>query len=188
MRILSVSAAAMVLLAACGDPEPADPPPDAPADPAVAPGELTTPGWFAVDHDAETVDIQLIAGETGDNNYWNFNGFYGGDGEIVVPVGYTVTVELDNRDPNMAHSAGVGERQANYPSTFSEVVPVFEGAVSSNPTSATESTLPGEAETFTFVATEAGEFAMICYVPAHAVTGMWMPFTVSAEGEAGVRE
>jgi hypothetical protein len=28
---------------------------------------------------------------------------------------------------------------------------------------------------------------MICYVPGHAVGGMWVLFTVSDAGEAGVR-
>ncbi len=187
MRTVLLSSMAIFLLAGCGDPDAADQPADGPDAAPAEPAALETPDWIQVDDDAETVRIDLIAGETGSNNYWNFNGFHGGQGEIVVPEGYEVTIYFENRDPNMAHSVGVGELEAQYPSTFSEVTPIFEGAVSSNPTSSSESTLPGESEEFTFVASEAGEFALICYVPAHAVTGMWMPFTVSAEGEYGVR-
>lgn len=189
MRIKALTAALFVGIAACGNGDAPDPPPatPAPAEQPAAPGELSQPNWFQMDEAAQTVTIDLIAGSTSDNNYWNFNGFFGGRGAIVVPEGYTVTVNFANQDPNMAHSVGVGERLASWPTSFSEVTPTFPGAVSSNPTSMTESTLPGEAESFTFVADEAGEFALICYVVGHAATGMWMPFNVSADGEAGVR-
>jgi FtsP/CotA-like multicopper oxidase with cupredoxin domain len=189
MRIQALTAALFVGLAACGNGEEAPPPAtQAPAEqPAAAPGALTQPDWFQVDEAAQTVTIDLIAGSTSDNNYWNFNGFFGGRGEIVVPEGYSVTINFVNRDPNMAHSVGVGERLASWPTSFSQVTPTFAGAVSSNPTSMTESTLPGESESFQFVADAAGEYALICYVVGHAATGMWMPFNVSAGGEAGVR-
>jgi uncharacterized cupredoxin-like copper-binding protein len=36
------------------------------------------------------------------------------------------------------------------------------------------------------VASEAGEYSMVCYIAGHAVSGMWIKFVVSADGEAGV--
>ncbi len=143
------------------------------------------PDWMAVDNAARTVTIELIAGLTEENNRWNFNGFYGGTGGITVPVGYTVTINFDNQDPAMAHSVGVDEKQATYPNVFSEVTPAFEGGVTADPTSMTDATMPGESETITFVASEAGNYALICYVTGHAAIGMWMDFTVSEAGEAG---
>ncbi len=189
MRIKVLTTALLFGLVACGDGEPADQPAPGPApaeQPAAEPGVLTTAEWFEVDHDAQTVSIELIAGTTSANNYWNFHGLFGGRGGITVPEGYTVTLTLVNRDPNMGHSVGVGELMATWPNSFTQVTPVFEGAVTSNPTSMTESTLPGESETITFTADQAGEFALICYVIGHAASGMWLPFNVSAEGEAGV--
>jgi FtsP/CotA-like multicopper oxidase with cupredoxin domain len=186
IKALTLTLLLGVGLVAC-ETEPADQPPAADPGEAPAPAELATPDWFVVDHDAETVHIELVAGTTSANSYWNFQGFHGGEGEIVVPEGYEVTVNLVNQDPAMAHSVGVGELRANYPSTFDDVQPIFEGAVTSNPTSMTESTLPGESESITFTVDQAGEFALICYVTGHASAGMWMPFTVSAEGDAGVR-
>ncbi len=194
MRIKTLTVALFVGLGlvACGDADapPADAP-DAPApateEPAVAPGELHTPDWFVVAHDAGTVQIDLVAGSTSANNYWNFHGLAGGAGEIVVPLGYEVSLTLINQDPNMGHSVGVGEIQSPWPNSFAQVEPVFAGAVTSNPTSMTESTLPGESETITFVVDQAGEFGLICYVVGHAASGMWMPFTVSEDGEAGFR-
>jgi FtsP/CotA-like multicopper oxidase with cupredoxin domain len=186
MRIKALTAVLAFGLVACGGDAP-EAPAERAAQPAAA-AALTTPDWFQVDHDANTVQIQLVAGSTNANNYWNFQGFYGGRGAIVVPEGYTVTITLENRDPNMGHSVGVGERRTSWPGSFSTpITPVFEGALTSNPTSMTESTMPGESETITFVASQAGDFALVCYVVGHASAGMWMPFTVSADGEAGVR-
>jgi sulfocyanin len=185
LKALPVALILGIGITACGDAADAPPPADQPA-PEQPAAEMTMPDWFQVDHDAETVEIDLVAGATSANNYWNFQGYHGGAGSVTVPAGYTVTINLINEDPNMGHSVGVGEMRASWPSNFSEVTPVFEGAVTSNPTSMTESTMPGETETITFVADAAGEYALICYVVGHAAAGMWMPFNVSAEGEAGV--
>jgi uncharacterized cupredoxin-like copper-binding protein len=178
-------------LAACGGSEPAQTGGEAPAEsaPAEAPASsaLTVPSWMTVDEAGMTVTLEIAAGQTADNNYWNYNGYYGGAGEIVVPAGYTVTINFQNNDPGMAHSIGVDSRTSGFPSMFTDPVPAFEGAISANPTSLTEATMPGESETITFVASEAGSYSLICYIPAHALTGMYMPFTVSADGEAGFR-
>ena len=72
-------------------------------------------------------------------------------------------------------------------SAMPDITPVFEGAVTSNPTSMMDATMPGQEESITFVADAAGEYAMVCYIPGHAATGMYIYFNVSAEGEAGVQ-
>jgi uncharacterized cupredoxin-like copper-binding protein len=185
MRFKALSAALLIGIAACGgDGEAPAPATQQPADqPAAAD---TSADWFTVDEAARTVTIDLVAGSTSANNHWNFNGLYGGRGAITVPEGYTVTINFENRDPAMAHSVGVGERMATYPTNFSDPQAVFAGAMSSNPTSMTDATMPGQSETLTFTADRAGDFALICYVSGHAATGMWMPFTVSADGSHGV--
>lgn len=188
MRITALSAALLIGLAACGEgDEPADQPPPATQDTveeAPAPTSQDV-DWFQVDEDAQTVTIDLVAGSTSDNQHWNYNGLYGGEGEITVPEGYTVTINLSNEDPNMGHSVGVGEAQANYPANFASPTPVFDGAITSNPTSMTDSTLPGESESITFTVDQSGEFALICYVTGHAATGMYIPFVVSDDGSHG---
>lgn len=151
-------------------------------------GEATMPDWMTYDEGANEVTIELVAGSTSDNNAWNFNGYFGGEGEILVPSGADVTIEFSNEDQNMAHSVGVDEERGNFPANFSNPTPVFEGAMSSNPTSLTESTLPGESETITFTAETAGEYSLVCYVPGHAAVGMYVPFTVTDDGTVGVRE
>ncbi|MFP3948480.1 MAG: sulfocyanin-like copper-binding protein [Gemmatimonadota bacterium] len=177
-------------MAACGGGEPAE---EAPATEEEAPaaeeaaGAVTMPEWMSHDEGAETLEMTLIAGETTENNAWNFNGYYGGEGEVFIPVGTEVTLTLENQDQNMAHSVGVGEERSNFPANFSNPTPVFEGAMTSNPTSLNEATLPGESETITFTVDEAGEYSLICYVPGHAAVGMYLHLTVTEDGQVGFR-
>ena len=177
-------------LAACGGDEPATQAPvttPAAEAPAADAGPLTMPDWYQIDRDARTVTLNITAGTSSDNNYWNYNGMYGGRGHLVIPQGYQVTVNLTNNDPNMAHSIGIGERRSSYPATFSNPEPVFAGGMSQNPTSMTEATMPGEMETISFTAETAGDYSFICYVAGHAVVGMYLNVTVSADDEAGFR-
>lgn len=186
MRIKALSAALLLGVAACGGDGEA-PAPATTQQPAeqTATAAASTSEWFVVDEAAQTVTITLTAGATSANNYWNYNGLYGGAGEITVPEGYTVTINFANNDPAMAHSVGVGERMASYPTNFSDPQPVFAGAMSSNATSMTQSTMPGQSETLTFTADQAGEYTLICYVSGHAATGMWLNFNVSSDGSYG---
>ena len=160
-----------------------------PATEADAPAPAAIPAdWISVDDAARTVTVTLVAGETDANNRWNFNGYASGETTIVVPVGYTVTINFENRDPVHRHSVGVLARAAGYPPVFDEATPVFEGAITANATSMTEATAPGGgAESITFVASEAGEYALVCAVPANAATGMWIGFEVSESGDSGLR-
>jgi FtsP/CotA-like multicopper oxidase with cupredoxin domain len=156
---------------------------------AVVEGEetasLTTPDWMTIDEASQTVTLDIVAGKDDSNNRWNFNGYSRGNGAIVVPLGYTVTINFRNDDPNIAHSIGVDTRTGDFPATFQDPEPVFAGAISAAATSMQEGTQPGESESFSFTADAAGEYSLICYIPAHAATGMWIRFTVSSDGEVG---
>jgi sulfocyanin len=189
MKRFAFSTALFVGLAACGGGEPAAEAPmeetAAPAAeaPAAAAGEMTMPSWYQQDGNAVTLGI--VAGQTPQGNYWNYNGAQNGTMTIVVPVGSEVTINFSNEDPNMAHSIGVSA-DFDTPPAMVDPTPVFAGAISSNPTSMTAATMPGQSETVTFTASEAGEYTLVCYIPGHAVSGMWIRFVVSADGEAGV--
>ncbi|MDH3206372.1 MAG: sulfocyanin-like copper-binding protein [Gemmatimonadota bacterium] len=180
-----------IALAACGGGEPADAPPQGGSQPAAAPpastlaapptGAMTTPAWYVVDNTARTVHLTLIAGETAVNNYWNYNGATNGSLAITVPEGYTVTIEQVNRDPNMAHSVGILPIPANF-AMPPQPNPVFPGAISQNPMSMIDATMPGETESITFVASEEGNYALVCLIPGHSAVGMWLYFNVADEG------
>jgi FtsP/CotA-like multicopper oxidase with cupredoxin domain len=149
------------------------------------PAPLTAPEWFVADHTARTVTLQLSATPAP----WTFNGISGATGEIVIPEGYTVTVNFTNNDTAMAHSLVVNARAATYPSMFTETAEAFPGAATASPQSLTEATLPGETETITFVASTAGDYVFLCQIAGHAVAGMYLNLTVVAGGtEAGVRQ
>ena len=196
-RTFALSTALLLALGACGGDTSgeADTGAEAEAPAAAEPAsetaagasdELQMPDWYQYDEAANTVTLDIVAGETPDINYWNFNGYGNGDVTVVVPVGAEVTVNFSNEDPNLAHSIGVAAFSSNPPAALDET-PVFEGAISSNPTDMTASTMTGESESFTFTADQAGEYSLACYIPGHAVSGMWIGFTVSDSGEAGVR-
>jgi FtsP/CotA-like multicopper oxidase with cupredoxin domain len=147
---------------------------------------MTVPDWYVVDNTARTVRLTLIAGETPDNNYWNYNGATRGALAITVPEGYRVTIELTNRDPNMAHSVGVSAETSNF-MVPPQPTPVFAGAITQNPTSMIDGVMPGETETIEFVAERAGNYSLVCYIPGHSAVGMWLYYNVSSGGEAGVQ-
>lgn len=197
MKLFKLSPIAAVLMVACGGGEPADAPEApaaapaapaaaAPAGPAAPTGPMTVPDWYVVDNAAQTVNLTIVAGQTPDNNYWNFNGAIRGRLAITVPVGYTVNIELINRDPNMAHSLGISGELANFTAPPAPN-PVFPGAISQNPQSMIDATMPGETETISFVASTAGNYSMVCYIAGHTAVGMWLFFNVSEDGSAGVQ-
>jgi hypothetical protein len=189
---------AVAVLGACGGGEPAESgsggtggasaPAAQPATPARTPpsGPITVPDWYAVDNDARTVTMEVVAGQTPDNNYWNFNGAINGNTAITVPEGYRVVINFTNSDPNMAHSLGISAETSNF-AVPPQPNPVFEGAITQNPGSMVDGTMPGESETVEFVAGEAGNYSMVCYIPGHTAVGMWLYFNVSAEGQAGIQ-
>lgn len=149
-------------------------------------GPLETPEWFTVDHSARTVAMTITAGATPVANYWNFNGYVTGEMVIEVPEGYAVTIEFVNEDPTMPHSLGVSSELVNFMAPIAPD-PVFAGAITADPTSMTSSTLPGESETITFTASEAGDYSLVCYIAGHTAVGMWVFFTVTEDGSAGIR-
>ena len=195
-RFTLVSVLASTALIACGGGEPAQTSNSAgsagaTAAPAAAPppamGEMTMPSWFQVDNDARTVSMTITAGSTTENNSWNFNGVTKGAMTITVPEGYTVTVELVNNDPVMAHSLGISTETSSF-SGAPDPVPAFPGAITSNPASMMESTMPGQRESIQFTVDEPGNYSMVCYIAGHALTGMWVYFNVSADGSVGVQQ
>lgn len=142
---------------------------------------VSDPGadWIRVDRVAREVRLDIVAGMTEDNFRWNFNGYAKGAATLTVPVGYRIVIDFHNADLAVAHSIGVGEIQTPFPPMFDQPTPVFTGGMSANPTSMTDSTMPGESETVAFTAERPGTFGLICYIPAHALTGMWITLEVS---------
>ena len=155
MKRIATALSLSMIFAACGGGGDAEPAADeaAPADvfpwehfttePAVEAeasgptGPLTVPEWYSYDEASNTVNITLVAGQTSRNNYWNYNGAINGEIDINVPEGATVTIDLVNEDPAMAHSVGVSAELENFAAPPAPT-PVFEGAITENPQSMTQ--------------------------------------------------
>lgn len=180
---------AVLVAVACGDVEEAGEPGPTPTPATTSAGALSQDaagsGWLSVESGSATIEI--LAGDGRENDGWNFNGHAHGDVTVVVPLAHDVTVNFSNDDPVNRHSLAVLAPPARgFPIAFDEVEPAFEGAMTSMATSTTESTAQGESESITFHVDRTGSFALVCLVPAHAATGMWIGFEVS-EDDWGVR-
>jgi hypothetical protein len=191
MRATSwLAALALFVAVACGDVEEAGEPGRAPtpaATSAAAPSDADGSGWLSVDRESRAATIEILAGDGEENDGWNFNGHAHGDMTVVVPLAHDITIHFSNDDPVNRHSLAVlAPPERGFPIAFDRVEPAFEGAATTMATSTTESTARGESESITFHVDRTGSFALVCLVPAHAATGMWIGFEVS-EDDWGVR-
>ncbi len=138
---------------------------------------ITEKDFMKLGDKPQTVKIKLAATLTDANYGMNFNGHAKGGATYTVPAGWIVEVEFINPGP-VPHSAIVIEKADTKKLQMPE--PYFKGAAVPNH-------IQGMAfakASFTFVADEAGEFALACGFPAHAVAGHWVCFNVSAEAKA----
>lgn len=150
-------------------------------------GPMSMPAWMKVDKAKKTASLDIHAGQTPDNNHWNFNGYDKGNATITVPEGYKVTIKFTNDDPSLAHSIGVDSAYTTFPPTFTNPQPIFSGAISSDPTDPSKATQPHKSQTLSFTASKAGSYTLNCFIPGHAMAGMWIHFDVSSDGKAGVQ-
>ena len=125
----------------------------------------------------KTVKITVVAAYTTDNYGMNFNGASHGRGAYVIPVGWTVEVDFINPSP-VPHSVVIVEREQTKKLQVGE--PAFEGASVPNPVTG----ISGNKASFRFVADEAGDYAVACGFPSHALAGHWIGFEVSASAKA----
>ncbi|MDA8345501.1 MAG: sulfocyanin-like copper-binding protein [Thermaerobacter sp.] len=133
-------------------------------------GVLKGVTWLGgVDAAKRTVTIDLIAGDGGANNGFNFGGASNGSVTLTVPVDWDITVDLANHG-QYPHSAVITASRTT-------IAPVFSGASTTDPTSGIS---PGRTAQFHFVAKAAGRYYIACGVPGHADQGMWIHFNVSA--------
>ena len=102
------------------------------------------------------------------------------DPTVVVPTGAHVSIEVVNRDGDMAHGLVVTADGADSSwMPMMTAAPAFEGAavwVLGDPTSAGL-----HAATLRFTAGPPGSYEYLCPVPGHAAQGMVGTFTVTAD-------
>ncbi|MBX6353511.1 MAG: hypothetical protein IRZ10_09255 [Thermoflavifilum sp.] len=122
-----------------------------------------------------TLNIEGVTTDAG----MTFNGYNNGQLKITVPVGWTVQVHFVNKDTNMPHSVGFVPWSQRTGSSFTAA---FPGSLMNNFQSGIQATDP--AVEFSFKATTAGQYAMVCGIPGHAANGMWDEFDVSSSAKS----
>ncbi len=135
-------------------------------------GEQASSEFITVDAENQTVTLTVIAAYDNTNGGLNFNGYANGEATYLVPEGWTVNVNFENR-ADLPHSAMIVPQDAVSEQQMPE--PVFDGAAVSDPNAG----VTGTAE-FSFTASAAGTYAMACGVPGHAASGHWIVFEVGS--------
>jgi sulfocyanin len=122
----------------------------------------------------KSMTLPMVSGLNKNAGGWNFDGQARGSMTIVVPVGAKVTFPYYNEDI-VPHSLGVVEGSpTNVPSLPSQ--PAFPRAATRN----FQQGIPtNQGDVVTFTADKPGTYLIVCGVPGHAASGMWVIFTVS---------
>ncbi|MCW0217074.1 MAG: sulfocyanin-like copper-binding protein [Prosthecobacter sp.] len=124
----------------------------------------------------KSVKVILVATFNAANAGMNFNGYSHGNAVLTVPVGWKVDVTFINPSP-IPHSAIVIDKADTKKLQVPE--PYFEGGAT--PKHIVGMSM-GKAE-FSFTPDEAGEFALACGFPTHALSGHWVALNISADAK-----
>ena len=141
---------------------------------------ITAADFLRLSSKPNTVELVVVAVFTDDNYGMNFNGYAKGGALYTIPKGWTVEVTFINPSP-VPHSLIVVEKDTLKSIQFKE--PYFKGAVVPE----APKHLVGMAYdkgTFSFVADEAGDYALACGFPGHAAAGHWIALEISADAKA----
>jgi hypothetical protein len=138
---------------------------------------LTSADFLRLGAKPNTVELVVIAVYNDENYGMNFNGYAKGTALYTIPKGWQVDVTFINPSP-VPHSLVVIEKDDLKKLQVPE--PYFKGA-------AVKEHLKGmayEKGQFSFTADEAGDYALACGFPAHAMNGHWIALEVSDEAKA----
>lgn len=138
---------------------------------------ITEADFLKLGTEPKTATVVIVAAFTDANYGMNFDGYSNGKAVLTIPTGWKVTVTFINPSP-VPHSAIVVDRELVRKMQLGE--PAFAGASTPSPTVGTSF---GKA-TFSFTASEAGEYALACGFPTHAANGHWVALNVSDQAKA----
>jgi len=132
---------------------------------------LTEADFLKLGDKPKTAKITLVAVWSAANYGMNFNGHSKGTLVYTIPKDWTVEVNYINPSP-IPHSAIVCEKADT--KKLQVPKPYFKGGAVPNHLTG----LSYGKATFSFIADEAGEFALACGFPAHALNGHWVALDV----------
>jgi hypothetical protein len=140
-------------------------------------GEPFVPSWITNDPANRAVTIDLVAGWNGNNRFDNDNGYYQSGLTLLVPTGWTVTIDFRNQDATGPHSVLVTKpyTEAEMELQLTEQDAVVAGAYSKSPTKGQK---VGANDRISFTAGKAGLYYLSCGVPAHLMQDMYLGLEV----------
>jgi len=148
------------------------------AAPAAPRAALDSNTFMTVDAAAKKVTIQLYAAYGSQNGGMNFNGGSRGDQTITVPLGWSVHMAFQNKDA-IPHSAII--LPDHMPLPLQPDNPAIARAYTKDVTAG----IPTDGtDTMDFTAKPAGNYLIVCGVPGHGPSGMYIKFVVSADAKA----
>lgn len=153
----------------------AEPPADHPAPQvgtAAGAAVLADSGYVQYDEKTRTVTFHLLAGP------FQFNGFSNGGATLTVPPGSTNVWNFEQAD-GTPHSAEIAAGSGTPPNSGGD--PAIPRAYTNK---VVEGLAQGGTDVIRFTAPDSGTFRVICGVPGHALSGMWIWLKVDPAAKA----
>lgn len=132
--------------------------------------------WYSPS--TRTLHVELDASVGGNNGGMNFNGSSNGAATITVPSGWKVRMHFDNLDA-IPHSAIIITDQNPLPAI--PQTPAFAGAYTRD---LTNGLTTDQQDDLNFSASTTGKYILLCGVPGHGPSGMWIKFVVAGDAKA----
>jgi plastocyanin len=133
---------------------------------------VTDSGYLKWDPATKTVTFSLVAGP------FEFNHFTSGGGTLTVPAGSTNVWNFSQND-GTPHSAEVASGSGPLPNSGGD--PAIPRAYTNK---VVEGMAQGETDVIRFTAPDTGSYRIICGVPGHALSGMWIWLKIDPAAKA----
>ena len=131
--------------------------------PAAAPTDTgDTAQYLSFDTASNTVTFKLVAGP------FVFNGYGSGQATLTLPPKSNVVINFV-QDDGTPHSAEVSSGEGPVPNSGGD--PAIPRAYTNK---VVEGLPQGATDAMTFTAPDSGKYRIICGVPGHALSGMWI--------------
>lgn len=141
--------------------------------PAAAPAAAAADTqWLRWDPATKTVTFRLVAGP------FDFNGFTNGNGTLTVPPASQNVINFEQND-GTPHSAEIASGTGPLPNSGGD--PAIPRAYTNK---VVEGLPQGAKDVMRFTAPDSGTFRIICGVPGHALSGMWIWYKVDPAAAA----